>query len=85
MLRDFSDDLVPLLSPAKGGGTQAVRVVLTGSKEDRETFEVVTNHNPLEIMDVQASYCRSNLAFNDRGSLKIWKRSKISVFVAFER
>ncbi|KAI8523347.1 hypothetical protein RHMOL_Rhmol13G0065900 [Rhododendron molle] len=39
MLRDFSDDLVPLLSPAKGGGTQAVRVVLTGSKEDRETFE----------------------------------------------
>lgn len=38
MLRDFSDDLVPLLIPAKGGGTQAVRVVLTSSKEDRESF-----------------------------------------------
>lgn len=85
MLWDFSDDLVPLLTPAKGGGTQAVRVVLTGSKEDRETFEVVTDHNPLEIMHVHASYSRSNLTPNDRGNFKIWKRSKISVFVAFER
>lgn len=41
MLRDFSDDLVPLLIPAKGGGTQAVRVVLTSSKEDRESFVVL--------------------------------------------
>ncbi|CAK9171250.1 unnamed protein product [Ilex paraguariensis] len=39
MLRGFSDDVVPLLIPAKGGGTQAVRVVLTSSKEDRELFE----------------------------------------------
>ncbi|KAM1958072.1 hypothetical protein FF1_003721 [Malus domestica] len=39
MLKEFSDDLVPLIIPAKGGGTQAVRVVLTSSKEDRELFE----------------------------------------------
>ncbi|CAL5424828.1 unnamed protein product [Camellia sinensis] len=39
MLRDFSEDLVPLLIPTKGGETQAVRVVLTSSKEDKETFE----------------------------------------------
>ncbi|GFZ20062.1 polynucleotidyl transferase, ribonuclease H-like superfamily protein [Actinidia rufa] len=39
MLREFSDDLVPLLVPANGGGTQAVRVVLTSSKEDRESFQ----------------------------------------------
>ncbi|XP_057483124.1 poly(A)-specific ribonuclease PARN-like [Actinidia eriantha] len=39
MLREFSDDLIPLLVPANGGGTQAVRVVLTSSKEDRESFQ----------------------------------------------
>ncbi|XP_018498056.1 poly(A)-specific ribonuclease PARN-like [Pyrus x bretschneideri] len=39
MLKEFSDDLVPLIIPAKGGGTQAVRVVLTSSKEDKELFE----------------------------------------------
>ncbi|KAM1007108.1 hypothetical protein PS2_003722 [Malus domestica] len=39
MLKEFSDDLVPLIIPAKGRGTQAVRVVLTSSKEDRELFE----------------------------------------------
>ncbi|KAM1318569.1 hypothetical protein EV2_003890 [Malus domestica] len=39
MLKEFSDDLVPLIIPARGGGTQAVRVVLTSSKEDRELFE----------------------------------------------
>lgn len=40
MLREFSDELVPLIIPAKGGGTQAVRVVLTSSKEDKDSFEV---------------------------------------------
>lgn len=39
MLREFSDELVPLIIPAKGGGTQAVRVVLTSSKEDKDSFE----------------------------------------------
>ena len=40
MLLDFSDDIVPLLIPAKSGTTLAVRVVLTRSKEDKELFEV---------------------------------------------
>ena len=41
MLREFSDELVPLIVPAKGGGgTQAVRVVLTSSKEEKDLFEV---------------------------------------------
>ncbi|XVF81297.1 hypothetical protein PTKIN_Ptkin15bG0144100 [Pterospermum kingtungense] len=39
MLVDFSDDLVALKIPTKGGGTQAVRVVLTSSKEDKSLFE----------------------------------------------
>lgn len=39
MLMEFSDDVVPLLIPAKGGGTQVVQVVLTSSKEDRDLFE----------------------------------------------
>ncbi|XP_052170531.1 poly(A)-specific ribonuclease PARN-like [Diospyros lotus] len=40
MLREFYDDLVPLSVPAKGGGTQAIQVVLTSSKEDRLLFEM---------------------------------------------
>ncbi|KAK8711759.1 hypothetical protein V6N13_147026 [Hibiscus sabdariffa] len=39
LLREFSDDLVALKIPTKGGGTQAVRVVLTSSKEDRSLLE----------------------------------------------
>ncbi|CAH2050485.1 unnamed protein product [Thlaspi arvense] len=39
MLRESFDDLVPLSIPAKSGGTQAVRIVLTSSREDRESFE----------------------------------------------
>ncbi|KAG6680740.1 hypothetical protein I3842_13G058300 [Carya illinoinensis] len=39
MLEEFSDDLVPLIIPAKGGATQAVRVVLTSSKEDMVLFQ----------------------------------------------
>ncbi|KAE8676296.1 Poly(A)-specific ribonuclease PARN-like, putative isoform 2 [Hibiscus syriacus] len=39
MLREFSDDLVALKIPTKGGGTQAIRVVLTSSKEDKSLFE----------------------------------------------
>lgn len=40
MLEEFSDDLVPLLIPAKSGGTQAIRAVLTSSKEDRDLLKV---------------------------------------------
>ncbi|XP_062020101.1 poly(A)-specific ribonuclease PARN-like [Rosa rugosa] len=39
MLKEFSDELVPLIIPANGGGTQSVRVVLTSSKEDKDLFE----------------------------------------------
>ncbi|KAF5446519.1 hypothetical protein F2P56_032140 [Juglans regia] len=39
MLGEFSDDLVPLIIPAKGGATQEVRVVLTSSKEDMVLFQ----------------------------------------------
>ncbi|KAK1398066.1 poly(A)-specific ribonuclease PARN-like [Heracleum sosnowskyi] len=39
MLKEFSDDVVPLLIRAKGGGIQAVQVVLTSSKKDKEIFE----------------------------------------------
>lgn len=39
MLEEYSDDLVPLIIPAKGGDTQAVRVVLMSSKEDRDLFK----------------------------------------------
>lgn len=39
MLHEYTD-LVPLLVPAKGGGSQAVRVVLTSSKEDKDVLEV---------------------------------------------
>lgn len=45
LLRDFSDELVPLIVPAKSGGTQAIRVVLADSKEDRELLEVVHGKN----------------------------------------
>ncbi|GAA0162450.1 mRNA polyadenylation factor [Lithospermum erythrorhizon] len=38
MLKDF-DDVVPLLIPAKKGGTQSVRVILTSSAEDRTALE----------------------------------------------
>jgi len=39
MLGEFSD-LVALKIPTKGGGIQAVRVVWTDSKEDKNLFEV---------------------------------------------
>lgn len=41
MLKEFADDVVPLLTRAKGGGIQAVQVVLTSSKEDKDIFEVL--------------------------------------------
>lgn len=39
VLGEFFDDLVPLLIPAKGGGTQAVRVILTSSEEDKDLLK----------------------------------------------
>ncbi|KAL3497936.1 hypothetical protein ACH5RR_040668 [Cinchona calisaya] len=47
MLEDFTD-VVPLLVPAKAGSTQAIRVVLTSSKEDRDIFE-----KELQLMEVE--------------------------------
>ncbi|KAM7263486.1 hypothetical protein ACFE04_001169 [Oxalis oulophora] len=35
LLGELSDELVPLVIPSKGGGVQAVRVILTSSKEDK--------------------------------------------------
>ncbi|GKU85903.1 hypothetical protein SLEP1_g505 [Rubroshorea leprosula] len=47
---EFSDDLVPLILPSKGGEVQSVRVVLTSSKEDKDLLEreiqnLEYNHN----------------------------------------
>ncbi|KAI3771400.1 hypothetical protein L6452_02564 [Arctium lappa] len=39
MVKSEYENVVPLIIPAKGGGTQAVRVVLTSSKEDRHLLE----------------------------------------------
>ncbi|KAJ9548824.1 hypothetical protein OSB04_021367 [Centaurea solstitialis] len=39
MVKSEYENVVPLIIPAKGGGTQAVRVVLTSSKEDRNLLE----------------------------------------------
>ncbi|KAK6916900.1 Ribonuclease CAF1 [Dillenia turbinata] len=39
MLKEFFEDLVPLVIPTKGGGTQDVKVVLTSSKEDKSLFQ----------------------------------------------
>ncbi|KAG7014570.1 Poly(A)-specific ribonuclease PARN-like protein, partial [Cucurbita argyrosperma subsp. argyrosperma] len=39
LLSEFSDDLVPVVIPAKGGGTQAIRAILTSSKEDKILLE----------------------------------------------
>ena len=50
MLKVFSDELVPLIIPAKSGGTQAVRLVLTSSKEDKDMLEVVNKYQFLLII-----------------------------------
>ncbi|XP_027335850.1 poly(A)-specific ribonuclease PARN-like [Abrus precatorius] len=39
MLVDYSDDLLPLIIPGKSGTTQAVRIVLANSEEDKELLE----------------------------------------------
>ncbi|KAK7293222.1 hypothetical protein RJT34_16085 [Clitoria ternatea] len=39
MLVDYSDDLLPLLIPANNGTTQAVRIVLTNSKEEKDLLQ----------------------------------------------
>ncbi|KAK9669559.1 hypothetical protein RND81_13G139500 [Saponaria officinalis] len=39
VLKEFSEDIVPLLIPTKHGSTQGVRLVLTSSKEDKILFE----------------------------------------------
>ncbi|KAI6694322.1 hypothetical protein NL676_022032 [Syzygium grande] len=39
VLEQFSEDLVPLIIPAKGAGAWAVHVILTSSKEDKNLLE----------------------------------------------
>ncbi|KAL4038502.1 hypothetical protein IC575_002123 [Cucumis melo] len=39
LLKEFSDDLVPVVISAKSGGTQAIRAILTSSKEDKILLE----------------------------------------------
>lgn len=39
VVEESSDDLVPLIIPSKGGEIQAVRAVLTSSKEDKDLLE----------------------------------------------
>lgn len=51
MLRELSDDLVPLIIPTKSGGTQAVRVVLTSSKEDKDLLQVSFESQSLVLID----------------------------------
>lgn len=63
MLREFSDELVPLILPAKGGGTQSVRVVLTSSKEDKDLFEVVRRFSVLGVLHHQALNAYINMWF----------------------
>lgn len=61
MLEDFSDVLVPLIIPAKGGGTQAVRAVLTSSDEDKHLLKV--NQSPV-IVTVQVLSILFNFDFD---------------------
>ncbi|TYK08152.1 poly(A)-specific ribonuclease PARN-like [Cucumis melo var. makuwa] len=39
LLKEFSDDVVPVVISAKSGGTQAIRAILTSSKEDKILLE----------------------------------------------
>ncbi|KAJ6319317.1 hypothetical protein OIU78_014856 [Salix suchowensis] len=50
MLQEFADDVVPLIIPAKGGATQAVRVVLTSSKEDKDLLQGKLQNDEQELM-----------------------------------
>ena len=50
VLAEF-DDLVALLIPSKGGGTQAVRVILTSSEEDKVLLKVASKIPSLVIID----------------------------------
>ncbi|XP_021842390.2 poly(A)-specific ribonuclease PARN-like [Spinacia oleracea] len=39
VMKEYSDDTVPLLIPAKRGGTQGLRIVLTSSEQDKILFQ----------------------------------------------
>lgn len=49
MLQEFADDVVPLIIPAKGGAMQAVRVVLTSSKEDKDLLQGKLQNDEQEL------------------------------------
>lgn len=56
-LTGFSDDVVPLLIPVKQGGTQAVRVVLTSSKEDKDLFQVPSKPDSSTVLSMSKRWC----------------------------
>ncbi|XP_061961060.1 poly(A)-specific ribonuclease PARN-like [Populus nigra] len=49
MLQEFADDVVPLIIPAKGGAMQAIRVVLTSSKEDKDLLQGKLQNDEREL------------------------------------
>lgn len=55
MLREFADEVVPLIIPAKGGEILAIRAVLTKSKEDKEILKVVSKSQLLIFSYSQSS------------------------------
>ncbi|KAK9159465.1 hypothetical protein Syun_005806 [Stephania yunnanensis] len=58
MLSKFSNDLVPLVIPGKGGEPQAVRVVLASSEEDKNLLE-------RELQDVEDEEIRKVRGFRE--------------------
>jgi hypothetical protein len=84
MIVDFPDDFLPLVIPTKGGTTQAVRIVLANSREDKEL---------LEVTRVFFFFVGSSLGFTSgiildlhcRESFIVLKRRRARKFVDFER
>ncbi|XP_058093617.1 poly(A)-specific ribonuclease PARN-like isoform X2 [Magnolia sinica] len=74
ILSEFSDDLVPLMIPDKGGEPKAVRVVLTSSEEDRNLLKSELQHLEeeqdkqvrgfREVIDVITASCKPVVAYN---------------------
>jgi hypothetical protein len=83
MIVDFPDDFLPLVIPTKGGTTQAVRIVLANSREDKELLEVTSI-----FLFVGSSLGFTSgiiLDFHCRESFIVLKRRRARKFVDFER
>lgn len=70
MLKEFSDELVPVIVPAKGGGTQSVRVFLTSSKEDKDFFEVRKRYFQFFVCTSSTSLCKLIFGLNIQRELQ---------------